>query len=211
MKLAQSSRELVISKRFRVSILISLSLHVIAAAAISSLDDWRAEENVVEVFLVPPKGVPAPALSPSRRPARPESSPQVKAAKAIQDENSDVSATLSEDPATESATSGPEGVADGRELDASSRYEYELRMLLDRQKVYPQVARKLRQEGRVLVRFKLKKDGTVVSAEIVERARHDVLNQAAHSLIEKINGLKPFPDEIKKTAWDFIVPIEYRL
>jgi periplasmic protein TonB len=208
----RSSREPVISKKFQISILVSLSLHVAAAVAISRIDGWRAEEQVVEVVLLPPKGVPAPAMDSSRTQARPDTPRQVKVAKSLQNENSPVSADRSENPATESAASyGPEGVADGREFDASSRYEYELRMLLDRQKVYPQVARKLRQEGRVLVRFKLRKDGTVISAEIVERARHDSLNQAAHSLIEKINGLKPFPDEIKKTAWDFIVPIEYRL
>ncbi len=92
-----------------------------------------------------------------------------------------------------------------------SEYERELLRRLHIQKRYPEIARRLRQQGRVQVIFELERSGRVMRAEIVEPTIHSALNQAAKGLIESVGEFKPFPKEIKETRWVFRIPIEYRL
>ena len=109
------------------------------------------------------------------------------------------------------ALSGREGVANGSEVSAEDRYLYELKKLLERRKSYPMMARKMGHVGTVTMRFTLKADGTIVGSEIVNKAPYETLNQAAVSLVQSINGMKPFPQEIRKDSWSITVPIEYTL
>lgn len=92
-----------------------------------------------------------------------------------------------------------------------SSYEMELASRLNALKHYPSSAKRMRQQGRVIVRFKLTRDGQVVSREIVEPCPHQSLNEAATSFLAQIKEFKPFPSNIAVNSWEFTVPIEYRL
>lgn len=109
------------------------------------------------------------------------------------------------------ALSGREGVATGSEVSPEDRYLYELKKLLERRKNYPLMARKMGHTGTVTMRFTLKADGTLAGSEVVGKAPYESLNQAAVTLVEGINGMKPFPQEIRKDSWSITVPIEYTL
>ncbi|WP_253715570.1 energy transducer TonB [Bdellovibrio bacteriovorus] len=109
------------------------------------------------------------------------------------------------------ALSGREGVATGSEVSPEDRYLYELKKLLERRKNYPLMARKMGHTGTVTMRFTLKPDGTLAGSEVVGKAPYESLNQAAVTLVEGINGMKPFPQEIRKDSWSITVPIEYTL
>lgn len=109
------------------------------------------------------------------------------------------------------ALSGREGVSQGAEVSPEDRYLYELKKLLERRKSYPMIARKMGHMGTVMMRFTLKADGTLAESEVVAKAPYETLNQAASSLVQGINGLKPFPQEIKRDSWSITVPIEYTL
>ncbi|NUN04978.1 MAG: energy transducer TonB [Bdellovibrio sp.] len=109
------------------------------------------------------------------------------------------------------ASEGREGVANGSEVSPEQRYLYEVRKLLERRKRYPMMAKKMGQVGRVLVRFTLAQDGSLQASEIIEKAEHEALNKAAHELVQGIDKMKPFPEEIPKTSWVITVPIEYSL
>lgn len=98
----------------------------------------------------------------------------------------------------------------GRALSASEKYTMELRRALNQRLVYPTIAKRLRQRGRVIVRFWLKNDGRLLKTEVVEKSKFDVFNKAAEDLVKEIDGLKPFPDELQeKKVWAFSIPIEY--
>lgn len=116
---------------------------------------------------------------------------------------------LAETSAAPALPSG--GDPSASELSARERYALELRQLLERRKTYPAPARRLGKQGRVLVRFTLSRDGSVVKAEILESSSHDILNEAARELVRAVSGFRPFPQEITRASWDFLVPIEYRL
>lgn len=103
------------------------------------------------------------------------------------------------------------GTADGREVSAQERYRLELQAMLEKKKQYPLLAKRLRQQGKVLVKFTLRRDGSVVAAELVATSEFESLNKAARELIAQISGLKPFPDEVKRQQWVFVLPVEYRM
>lgn len=109
------------------------------------------------------------------------------------------------------ALAGREGVANGSEVSPEQRYLYEVRKLLERRKRYPMMAKKMGQVGRVMVRFTLAQDGSLQESEIIEKAPHESLNKAAQELVQGIDKMKPFPEEIQKTSWVITVPIEYSL
>lgn len=103
------------------------------------------------------------------------------------------------------------GQENGIEVSVQERYRRELQAMLEKRKDYPLLAKRLRQQGKVLVRFTLQRDGSVTAAEVIENSQFDSLNQAARKLISEINGLKPFPAEIKRAQWVFVLPVEYRM
>ncbi len=103
------------------------------------------------------------------------------------------------------------GVANGSEVSAEERYLYELRRLLERKKLYPVMAKRLGQTGKVTVKFTLAQDGSLLNSEVVGKAAHDSLNNAAQELVKSIHGVKPFPEEIHRVSWEITVPIEYML
>ncbi len=109
------------------------------------------------------------------------------------------------------ALEGREGVANGVEVSSEQRYLYEIKTLLERRKRYPVMAKKMGHTGKVTMRFTLTADGSLTESEIVEKAPHETLNQAALDLVRGISGMKPFPREIQRTSWSITVPIEYVL
>ena len=120
--------------------------------------------------------------------------------------------TASTNQGTQTAVaSGREGVANGSEVSTEERYLYELKKLLERRKNYPMMAKKMGHAGTVTMRFTLNADGTVAESEVVGKAPYETLNQAAITLVQSINGLKPFPSDIHRDSWSITVPIEYKL
>lgn len=94
---------------------------------------------------------------------------------------------------------------------AVERYLAEVADLLNSKKRYPNSAKRLGQQGRVIVQLQIARDGHVTDKKIVTPAPFESLNSAAQSLIDEIEGLRPFPREIDASTWKVTVPIEYRL
>lgn len=108
------------------------------------------------------------------------------------------------------APSGREGVVNGSEVSPEVRYLYELKKLLERKKIYPQMARAMGFAGTVRVEFTLGRDGEIQSLRVLE-GTHPVLDEAAQKLVRSIEKQKPFPQEIARAQWTIEVPIEYSL
>lgn len=108
------------------------------------------------------------------------------------------------------STHGREGVENGAEVSPEARYLYELKKLLERKKMYPQMARAMGYTGTVHVEFTIGREGEIQSLKVVKSA-HPLLDEAAQKLVRSIEKQKPFPHEITKTDWTISVPIEYAL
>ncbi|MFZ4713357.1 MAG: energy transducer TonB [Bacteriovoracaceae bacterium] len=106
---------------------------------------------------------------------------------------------------------GNVGDPNGVESSALERYIYELKLVLEQNKQYPNQARMLGQEGKVTVSFTLKKDGSIIDVKISESSTYSKLNEAALKLIESLKQFKPFPSELKREQWTLNVPIQYSL
>lgn len=94
---------------------------------------------------------------------------------------------------------------------AEERYIAELLQVLNKKRRYPEMARRLRQQGRVLLRFEVLRNGQVLEARVVEESAYESLNRSAQSMIREMQELKPFPDEIKKNRWSFVIPVEFKM
>lgn len=142
---------------------------------------------------------PVRTQSVTRIPSRPKSS---ATASVGQQKPSDQNANTEESDSQES--SGPVQAV-------RLSYEAEVARLLNARKRYPEMARRLRQQGRVGVRFKVQRDGQLLAFELIEPSVHSSLNEAARRLIQDIGNFKPFPAQIKAITWVMTVPIEYKL
>lgn len=97
------------------------------------------------------------------------------------------------------------------DLQEYEKYAQEVARTLNRNKVYPEISRRLRQQGLVKVRFRIERSGRVTAAEVIEQSSFTHLNTAAQRLIEEIRFFRPFPQDVKETTWLFTVPIEYKM
>ncbi len=109
--------------------------------------------------------------------------------------------------------SGPLGVQNGSVVSERERYLYELRRLIDGRKIYPSMAKRMRQSGEVVVKFVILKSGEIQNIEIAKPSHHDRLNEAASQLVAGIRTYKPLPASVASATSSLVVsvPVEYRL
>lgn len=109
-------------------------------------------------------------------------------------------------------SSGVSGqVTSQQELTAEELYKIEIARALNSKKSYPSMARRLRQQGRVIVQFNVTREGKIIEARVVQSSPFKTLNQSAKDLVNGLKKLNPFPKEIKKATWLFQVPVDYQL
>jgi protein TonB len=86
-------------------------------------------------------------------------------------------------------------------------YRGSVRARLADARSYPAKARRLRQEGEVLVSFRVVEDGSVEDLTVEETSGFEVLDDAAVRLVESCS---PFPLP-PHSPFAFRIPVRYRL
>lgn len=94
---------------------------------------------------------------------------------------------------------------------AENEYRAKLQAAIEAHKKYPRRARRLRQQGSVLVAFKVQKDGSIQNVEITSPSDSAILDRSAMDTVQKISGLFPLPEVLNRTEWAFSIPINYFL
>ena len=92
-----------------------------------------------------------------------------------------------------------------------NKYLFRLREKIEKNKVYPKRAKRLKQEGRVLVSFYISKEGYIQNISIKNASSFKRLNKAAINLLNKIKKFEPIPKELEKHNWVIEVPINYSI
>ncbi|MDR2258486.1 MAG: TonB family protein [Treponema sp.] len=95
---------------------------------------------------------------------------------------------------------------------AISRYLAAIRSLIDQRKEYPYQARRQEQEGTILIRFTVTRQGTLAGEPVLEKkSRHARLNTSAIEAVKKAAPYPPFPGEIGEDEMSFQVAVSFSL
>jgi periplasmic protein TonB len=105
-----------------------------------------------------------------------------------------------------------EEVIDSNKIEAlENEYLSKLRYLIEKNKVYPNSAKRLNQMGKVHLFFVISKDGQIRNAKIVKDSSFKRLDDAALEILSKINKFEPIPEKLNKNSWEITVPIIYEI
>lgn len=88
-------------------------------------------------------------------------------------------------------------------------YKAELRAMIDRNKYYPPMSKRLGHTGTVVVAFTLLKDGHIIDVRIESPSRYERLNDSALDAVKKVEKFRPFPDELGENKMDIKVPVKF--
>jgi protein TonB len=92
-----------------------------------------------------------------------------------------------------------------------ANYVGRLLAALDRHKEYPSSARFRRVEGVTLLRFAMRRDGTVASFGIERSSGHEDLDAAVIQMIQRASPLPPPPSELAGDPVELVVPVRFSL
>ncbi len=103
-------------------------------------------------------------------------------------------------------------VAPKEEIDTTSirdKYTTHIREEIRKNLLYPKMAKRLRLEDKVLVKFMVSRDGTVSNIRVINKPRKLLSNGAKQTL--KLIKLKPMPTELIDRVLYITIPIEFKL
>ncbi len=116
-------------------------------------------------------------------------------------------------PKTEANVSPVEAVTGGNSsqgtTDHMAVFKAELRAMIDRNKYYPPVSRRLGHTGTVVVSFTLLPDGHIIDVRLEKPSRYDRLNESALDAVKKVQKFRPIPKEIADGRMDIQVPVNF--
>ena len=101
--------------------------------------------------------------------------------------------------------------ADNSEEDAIWSYLGHIFQKLESHKRYPSIMALSGLNGRVVLRFTVRRDGEIIDPQITEVTGHESFGNAALQALRRVGQLPPFPDEIRRHELLVEVPMTYRL
>lgn len=159
----------------------------------------------------PPKVVVAPDKAPLPRPdVAAESLPASPPVEAPPDETLLDPAGQEPVAASEEPVSAPSEPVTATVVQTRNRYLREISALIEAQKRYPLMARKLRQQGTVQVLFSLNGGGRVVACQVESSSGYRALDRAAREAVNAVAQFPPVP-ELLGAAPQFMVAIVFTL
>lgn len=90
-------------------------------------------------------------------------------------------------------------------------YLSKLRTTIEKNKIYPKRAKRLKQQGKVIVSFEITKNGRIKKVALKNACPYKRLNSAAIKLLVQIAKFEPIPQELEKDTWAIEVPINYSI
>ena len=103
-----------------------------------------------------------------------------------------------------------EAVEDYEDLAVRSYLDIVFRKI-EGHKVYPRVAARRGLEGRVVLRFTVRRDGEVLNPVVVEVSGHESFGRAALQALARVGVLPSFPDDIGRAELLVEVPLTFRV
>ncbi len=101
--------------------------------------------------------------------------------------------------------------ATGGLRDTPPDYRAILGAWLERHKDYPRRARRLGQEGTVVLHFVMDRSGRVLEWDVRSSSGHRLLDSAVEEMIQRANPLPAMPDSMKVSKLELTVPVNFAL
>lgn len=109
-------------------------------------------------------------------------------------------------------TTGSENtITTGGNKGAERSYFAELSAKLARHKRYPNRARRLHEEGIVVLFFIVNRDGNVIESHISQSSGYSKLDDAVLRMLKKASPLPAFTDEMEQSQLSINIPISFKL
>ena len=96
-----------------------------------------------------------------------------------------------------------------KENEYLKKYKTELREEINKNKTYPTISRKLKEQGKVIVSFRVMKNGSFENIKLNGSSNIKRLDEAALNALYETKKFKPFENEINKEFVDFELPLEF--
>lgn len=90
-------------------------------------------------------------------------------------------------------------------------YISRLREFIDKNKQYPKMSKRLKEEGRVLLSFRVLKSGEFKNIKLLESSGNKRLDKAALNALINSERFEPFSKKINKNYMDFSLPIVFEI
>ncbi len=89
------------------------------------------------------------------------------------------------------------------------QYAKSIQVKIAKEKIYPALAKKRRQQGKAILSFKLNRDGKVFDLRVEKSSGYETLDQAARRAIEKGEPYPLIPETLNKKYAYFKIPISF--
>lgn len=91
-----------------------------------------------------------------------------------------------------------------------AKYLSEVRALIEKNKFYPRMAKRLKHQGTVTVVFEMSRNGSVTAIKSVD-SRFESLGSAVEKLIKSDVHFPPFPSELSDGSLEVKIPVSFEL
>ena len=118
---------------------------------------------------------------------------------------------VSSPPVTLAAVAKPQPIKDTVEPQEKQHYLAALAARINRNKYYPLASRRRAEEGKVVVRFIVQKNGDLTDLTIVESSGSRRLDAAALKTLRRVTPFRPIPEALNRDHWAITVPIAFSL
>lgn len=92
-----------------------------------------------------------------------------------------------------------------------NEYLAKVRAKIEKNKIYPKRAKRLNQQGVVVISLEILKNGYIKSINLKNSSKFKRLNKATLKLFKKIIKFEPIPSELNKNRWLIEVPVNYSI
>jgi len=91
-----------------------------------------------------------------------------------------------------------------------AKYLSKVRESILRNKFYPRVARRLKQQGEVIVTFAIRWPNTIENIRLIKMTPYALLNESALNSVKGITQLAKMPEKLKTQVLKVEIPLVYR-
>jgi protein TonB len=103
------------------------------------------------------------------------------------------------------------GAGGGNSTNPRALYAGAITRLIQQNLHYPLSAKKLGQQGVVLMNIVISKDGKILKSEITKKSPYQAFNTSSLEIIRRVGKFPPIPKEIGLDQYDVTIPVKYIL